>query len=129
MIVFKLLNLDPESKNKCEFFLKVYNWIPIHQKLELLSNEFKNEINNDEKIKNFWHEEFNKISELNTHDQFLFIFQKFHLRCLLDRLDILSMASSVEARVPFVDHNLVELVMNVPYQYKFKWKSRYHKIS
>ena len=37
------------------------------------------------------------------------------------------MASSVEARVPFVDHNLVELVMSVPYEYKFRWKSKYHK--
>ena len=125
--IFKLLNLDLKSDSKCDFFLNVYNWIPIKQKLELLNNEFKNKISNDEKIINFWYEEFNKISELNTHDQFLFIFQKLHLRCLLDRLDVLSMASSVEARVPFVDHNLVELVMSVPYEYKFRWKSKYHK--
>ena len=126
--IFKLINLDSRPVNKCDFFLNIYNWIPFDQKFKLLNEGFKEKINNDNKIKSFWQNEFNEISELNTHDQFLFMFQKFHLRCLLDRLDILSMASSVEARVPFVDHNLVELVMKIPYEYKFKWKSKFHKI-
>ena len=56
------------------------------------------------------------------------MFQKHHLRCLLDRLDFHSMSSSVEARVPFCDHRLVEHVMNIPHTYKFKWKSTIHKV-
>ena len=54
------------------------------------------------------------------------MFQKNHLICLVDRLDSMSMAS-VEARVPFVDHYLVEFVSSIPIKYKLKWKSPYHK--
>lgn len=37
---------------------------------------------------------------------------------LLDRNDRLSMASGLEVRVPFCDHELVQYVYNVPWQYK-----------
>ena len=124
----KKFNDWSKIEKNAEFFFNVYNWIPFKEKHLLFSNEFKYEISNDEKIKNFWHEEFKKISMLDSYNQLLFVFQKFHLRCLLDRLDALSMASSVEARVPFVDHRLVEYVMTIPYKYKFKWKSKFHKI-
>jgi asparagine synthase (glutamine-hydrolysing) len=37
-------------------------------------------------------------------------FQSRHIQVLLNRLDMISMRSGVEARVPFLDHNLIELV-------------------
>lgn len=37
-------------------------------------------------------------------------FQTKHIQVLLNRLDMISMRSGVEARVPFLDHNLIELV-------------------
>ena len=55
------------------------------------------------------------------------MFQKHHLVCLLDRLDYMSMASGVEARTPFVDHKVVEFVNSIPFHFKFKWKSIFHK--
>ena len=33
------------------------------------------------------------------------------------------MATSVEGRVPYVDHTLVEFMFTVPVKYKMKWKS------
>ena len=39
---------------------------------------------------------------------------------LLMRADKMSMAASVEARVPFLDHTLVEFMLNVPSSFKFK---------
>jgi asparagine synthase (glutamine-hydrolysing) len=39
---------------------------------------------------------------------------------LLMRVDKITMATSVEARVPFLDHKLVELAMSLPRQLKFK---------
>ncbi|GGQ74718.1 asparagine synthase (glutamine-hydrolyzing) [Couchioplanes azureus] len=41
-----------------------------------------------------------------------------HLRVLLDRKDRLSMATGLEARVPYCDHRLVEYVYNVPWAWK-----------
>jgi asparagine synthase (glutamine-hydrolysing) len=37
---------------------------------------------------------------------------------LLMRVDKMSMATSVEARVPFLDHEFVELVMGIPQRHK-----------
>jgi asparagine synthase (glutamine-hydrolysing) len=38
---------------------------------------------------------------------------------LLDRKDRMTMRASLEARVPFADHKLIEYLWNVPWQYKF----------
>ena len=47
-------------------------------------------------------------------------FQVAHLHGLLRRLDNATMLCSVEARVPFVDHRLVERMAGVPFTYRFK---------
>ncbi|MFI9804243.1 asparagine synthase (glutamine-hydrolyzing) [Streptomyces sp. NPDC052301] len=41
-----------------------------------------------------------------------------YLRVILDRKDRLGMAASIEGRVPFCDHELVEYVYNVPWEMK-----------
>jgi asparagine synthase (glutamine-hydrolysing) len=51
------------------------------------------------------------------------IYSEFKLRLpelLLMRVDKISMASSIEARVPFLDHRLVELTMDMPDTVRFK---------
>ena len=48
------------------------------------------------------------------------MFQSKHLQCLLDRLDSMTMAASIEARVPFLDHELIEFINSVPFKYKIK---------
>ena len=116
-----------QYKNQCDHFHDIYSWFSPLSKKNILSDYFLTETSDDEKIKDFWNDEFNKIKDLDEYDKILFIFQKYHLRCLLDRLDFHSMSSGVEARVPFCDHRLVEHVMSVPHQYKFKWKSFMHK--
>ena len=47
-------------------------------------------------------------------------FQVAHLHGLLRRLDNATMLCSVEARVPFVDHRLVEKMAGVPFNYRFE---------
>jgi asparagine synthase (glutamine-hydrolysing) len=51
------------------------------------------------------------------------IYQELKLRLpelLLMRVDKMTMATSVEARVPFLDHKLVEFAMTIPQGVKFK---------
>ena len=67
-------------------------------------------INHDKSNIEFWQRDFDKVSRGNEYDKILYLFEKNHLSCLLDRLDSMSMAASVEARVPFVDHEMVEFV-------------------
>ena len=61
------------------------------------------------------------------YNSILINFQKNHLQCLLDRLDIMTMSNSIEARVPFLEHKLIEFINSVPFQYKIKWKSQFSK--
>jgi len=42
----------------------------------------------------------------------------YYLNFLLHRVDRMSMAASVEARVPFCDHNFVQYVWNIPWDIK-----------
>lgn len=47
-------------------------------------------------------------------------FQVAHLHGLLRRLDFATMCCAVEARVPFVDHRLVERMAGVPFEYRME---------
>ena len=44
----------------------------------------------------------------------------YFMTSLLERKDRMSMASSLEVRVPFADHRILEFVFNVPWEIKFE---------
>lgn len=54
----------------------------------------------------------------DLHQDVMAVFQGVHLPGLLGRLDSATMAHSVEGRVPFIDHRLVEFMNTVPYRQK-----------
>ncbi|MCX8500458.1 MAG: asparagine synthase (glutamine-hydrolyzing) [Alphaproteobacteria bacterium] len=59
----------------------------------------------------------------NTDFLTTMIYKEFKLRLpelLLMRVDKISMSKSLEARVPFLDHDLVEFSMDIPEKYKTK---------
>ena len=130
----KLTNIFGLPKNIHEidshqkYFFSVYNWMPIEEKLNLFTDQMNENIEFDRDLIDFWGEDFEFTKHGNPYDQVLYLFEKNHLGCLLDRLDIMSMASGVEARVPFVDHELIEFASSIPVHYKLKWKSKFHKV-
>lgn len=44
---------------------------------------------------------------------------QWFMQTLLDRKDRMTMGASLEVRVPFADHRLIEYLYNVPWEYKF----------
>ena len=130
--VYSFFNAEKLFTNKDltrkEHFYKIYNWFTMSQKEKIFSKQVYNEINFDENAERFWKNEFSQIESMDENNKFIFLFQKFHLQCLLDRLDLMSMAHGVEARVPFCDYNVVSFLSKVPYKYKIRWKSRLSKI-
>lgn len=67
---------------------------------------------------------FNEIPDADYQTKMMFTFETMHLQGLLARVDTTTMATSVEARVPFVDHRLVEFAFSIPNKYKLKWNSQ-----
>jgi asparagine synthase (glutamine-hydrolysing) len=56
-------------------------------------------------------------------DRLLYADQKSYLVELLKKQDKMSMAASIESRVPFLDHKLVEFAAQVPQQFKLRGRS------
>ncbi|MBI4118623.1 MAG: asparagine synthase (glutamine-hydrolyzing) [Parcubacteria group bacterium] len=81
--------------------------------------EAKDQILNREYIKS----ELKKAEGLSSSEQYVHFFQRIHLLGILGRLDNAAMGASVEGRVPFIDHKVVEYVSSLPMKYKMAWKS------
>lgn len=113
-----------EKTSHMDLFFNAYNWIPFEEKWDLFSSDFKDQIQKDKKTIEFFGKIFDETQHIDPYDRVLHVFEKVHLSCLLERLDMMTMAASVEARVPFVDsHELLEFVIKMPFKYKLRWKS------
>jgi len=118
--------LDCQSQMK--HFFRVYNWLPFEEKWTLMSKDALRSIAHDARTIAVFERIFASVDQADPYDRILHVFQKIHLGCLLDRLDSMSMAASVESRVPFVDHELIEFVINMPLRYKLRWKSPFAQL-
>lgn len=77
----------------------------------------------EEKLNGF----FSNLNGMDFHNKFLHYDLTHHLPSLLMRIDRMTMAASVEARVPFLDHRLLEFVSSLPYNYKYNKKKKVRK--
>ncbi|MGH1561076.1 asparagine synthase-related protein [Caulobacter segnis] len=110
-----------------EHFLHVYHWWPMAEKAALFTPETLQALNGDEALRASCRSVFDASGSSDAYERVLYFFEKVHLLNLLDRLDVQSMAASVEARVPFVDHELVEFVSAIPLRHKMRWRSPAHR--
>ena len=100
----------------------VYSWLSAGDRKTILNRDFVTpEL--DDQLTQSWRDRFDQMQNLSIYDQYLYLLETEHLRGLLTRLDAQTMAASVEGRVPFCDHKLVEFVWKLPFEYKLRWKS------
>lgn len=59
-----------------------------------------------------------ETGEDKVRRQLFYLNMLWFMTNLLDRKDRMSMGASLEVRVPFADHRLVEYVWNIPWEYK-----------
>ena len=111
------------SGNFYSYFIHQYEYIDRQLRTQLLRSE-----NNRRELYDQQNEsEFQQYS--NEENIFRF-FYRYHIKGLLHRIDMASMQASIEARPPFLDHNLVEYVFKeIPYDLKLKWNSNSAYIS
>jgi asparagine synthase (glutamine-hydrolysing) len=106
-----------------DHFLNVYHWMPISEKMDLLTDDARAELQGDRATLSVFEDAFSDTENCDPHDRVLHAFQKIHLGCVLDKVDTIGMLASLEGRVPFVDHELVETFVHMPHELKMKWRS------
>jgi len=89
---------------------------------KLFSDETKAQI--DEKNPYFYQNQWlEKTDAKEILDKLLYVDSKTYLHELLMKQDQMSMAASIESRVPFLDHKLVELTAQMPVEMKLRGKT------
>ena len=104
-IAFKEYYGDVDTSSFYKFFIHRYSYVSLEEKLDLLK-----EYTSDTHIDSIFEHFFSKVQHLDTGNQISYAMLKLHLPILLRRFDNSTMATSVEGRVPFVDHTLIEKV-------------------
>lgn len=111
-----------------DHFYHLYSYTSSEEKKTLLSSHIHNN-ENEQALKQCINKYFDEVHNESYTNKVMYCFENIHLQGLLNRVDSNSMAPSVEARVPFVDHRLVEFAFTIPLKYKMKWKSNEDKFT
>ena len=94
------------------------------EKEDLLSPQVLKDVNGNnswEVVQRFWEVVGAKTSNSDFLKKMIYLEIKNRLpELLLMRVDKMTMANSVEARVPFLDHKIVEMAMKIPSEYKVR---------
>lgn len=94
-------------------------------RFDFLKDELKSQINADEYVYSRYESTVrrtDKPAEINPTDSRMLEMMRLNIdwfmQTLLDRKDRMSMFSSLEVRVPFCDHRIVEYLYSLPWSYK-----------
>jgi asparagine synthase (glutamine-hydrolysing) len=92
---------------------------------DLYTSEFRLTLQDDRP--NFVERYFRNVSDLNVVDQMLYVDSKTWLPDdLLIKADKMTMANSLELRVPLLDHQILEFAASLPADYKLRGTSMKH---
>ena len=110
-------SLDPIDR----YIDSVSHFNPMRKK-SLYQPEFAARLNGDSGAgAQSFHEIANRIQTGNPIDNLLYLDSKTYLPSdILTKVDRMSMATSLEARVPLLDHKLIDYVMRIPSDLKLK---------
>lgn len=108
-------NNKETNKSYYDFFIQNYEYV---------SREIRDSfLDTPNEYREVFDENSRDISSSNEEFVFKF-FHKYHVKGLLQRVDMTTMQTAVEARVPFLDHNLIDFAYReIPYDLKLKWKN------
>ncbi len=109
--------------NEIDHFLGQYSYLDASTKTDILQPDISCALGADPNNYGFFKDKWDRLEGLDLHEKYMWIFQRVHLEGLLGRLDSSTMSASVEGRVPFVDHRLIEYVNALPLHYKLRWAS------
>ncbi len=100
-------------EGRYEHFFQVNSWMSPDRLGELIQPQYLPSPEEDP-VSHYYKSLFQETEVCSTFDAYLRVHLKVNLEGLLNRLDSSTMAASVEGRVPFTDHQLVEFLFSLP---------------
>jgi asparagine synthase (glutamine-hydrolysing) len=105
---------------------KGFPWMrSIEARQDLLKEKWRKKLNLQEYAMEKYHQAISETPALDgesredaSRRELFYINMIYFMTTLLDRKDRMSMGASLEVRVPFADHRLVEYVWNIPWEIK-----------
>ena len=98
-------------------------WLTPSEKSVWLHPELTQTLNGDAAMYAFYRALYDRHPRCSTLDRVMHAHLRVNLEGLLLRVDSSTMAASVEARVPFTDHRLVEFAFSLPDAFRLDWRS------
>ena len=90
-------------------------------KRSLYTEDFRRRLNDNRGAAHLFHEHAARVTSGDDLDRLLYLDSKTYLPGdILTKVDRMSMANSLEARVPLLDHKLIEFVTRIPSALKMK---------
>ncbi|HEU5319710.1 MAG TPA: asparagine synthase (glutamine-hydrolyzing) [Methylomirabilota bacterium] len=125
------LGLTPADagRSEVEFFLSRYTYFPAEEKLALFTDSMASAVEGDAAVREVIRGRFAELETGSFFDRIGLTFVTLHLPGLLLMVDATHMAASVEARVPFLDHEVVEAAFALPASDKLRWRSPLHLLA
>jgi asparagine synthase (glutamine-hydrolysing) len=101
--------------------LEEYAYLPLDVKLRMLRPEVAAVLDGDAKLLRGLAADWDKPRHVRLHRRLMHFLVTVHLPGLLNVLDGDAMASGVEARVPYLEHQLVAWAYRLPQRAKLRW--------
>lgn len=94
-----------------------FPWIPYY---DIVKSIFSDNIESsyDESIMSYKKDFYSRLSDLDINNKLLCLYVDSYLVDMLERQDKTSMAFGIEARVPYLDNDLVDAVIKMPFLLK-----------
>jgi len=124
-VLERILGQNYSDESFWQYVLSRYFYMPDHDLQALLRPEFHQYLQ-DEELSDWIRTMCGRSGRANRFQQICYFFLKLHLPGLLEMVDATTMSVSLEARVPYTDHRLVELAFALPAWRKLKWHSPWH---
>ncbi|HUQ31816.1 MAG TPA: asparagine synthase (glutamine-hydrolyzing) [Pyrinomonadaceae bacterium] len=114
--------LDPLQR-----YLDSVSYFTSLNKRSLYSTDFSSQLNGRNLASSLFEELGARVKSGDSLDSLLYLDSKTYLPGdILTKVDRMSMAASLEARVPLLDHKLIEFVTRIPSEFKMKGAETKH---
>ena len=104
-----------------DHYFLLNSWVPFQQKQRLFESGVWDALEGDERVCAYYEDTLDRYKQCSTFDAYMHLHARINLEGLLLREDSSTMAASVEARVPYTDHRIVDYLFSLPDHYKINW--------